>query len=110
MRGRTLATIGLLTAMPAAAQIAGSYHPRPTQSTLRPDYELGQIRGSIDDGRDSGQLSRRQAKRLRRETEAVGAAEARAGDHISDAESAQFRSRREVLRAQVAAEKFKSRP
>ncbi|WP_293976099.1 hypothetical protein [Sphingomonas sp.] len=110
MRGYAWGMLGLLMAAPVSAQIAGSYHTRPSQLPFRPDYELGQIRQSIDDGRDNGQLSRRQAKRLRRDAGAVAAAEARAGDRISDAEREQFEARREYLRGQVAAGKIRQRP
>jgi hypothetical protein len=110
MLGWAPMAIGLLMAVPASAQIAGSYHPRPAQLPFKPDYELGQIRETIDDGRDSGQLSRRQAEVLRRDAHAVGAAEARAGDHISDAEAEQFEARRQFLREQVAAQKLQKKP
>ena len=59
-----------------------------------------QVLSDIDRGRDSGQLSRRQAKQLRADLDEIGRLEQRyAQDGLSDAERTELRNRAEVVRA-----------
>ena len=59
-----------------------------------------QVLSDIDRGRDSGQLSRRQAKRRRADLDEIGMLEQRyAQDGLSDAERTELRNRAEVVRA-----------
>ena len=61
---------------------------------------VAQVRSDIDDGRSSGQLSRKQAKELRVELGEINQLEERfARDGISDDERAELQNRVEVIRA-----------
>lgn len=68
--------------------------------------EVRDIRDDIRTGRESGQLSRREARALRREGRRIEAASARYGrDGYSDAEIAMLRSRTEALRSATVAKR-----
>jgi hypothetical protein len=106
----------LLAAAPASAQIWGGTSFAPPSGPNLPrapiavaatgSGETGKIRRDIHDGRDSGQLSRRDARRLRREASQIDAMEARFGrDGFSDAELYELAARRQLLREDVIAKR-----
>jgi hypothetical protein len=80
--------------------------------TVRPDEsgvgrEVRDIRGRIDDGRDAGVLSRRDARRLDREARYLGRLGERYGrDGLSDAERRELDIRSRVLRERVDARRL----
>ena len=100
---------------PANAQIAGSYPREP----VRPPNpfigdsrlpgpgvgrELRDIRGRIDEVRDSGAISKREAKRLDREARQIGRLARRYGrDGLSGSERAELEARSLYLRGAVSA-------
>ncbi|HEX9946390.1 MAG TPA: hypothetical protein VGA98_02515 [Allosphingosinicella sp.] len=100
-------------ALPAAAQIAGKrdYGPVPAASPFLPDSrlpgpgvarEVRDLEGRIDRARDSGALSRREARRLGREARAIGRLERRFGrDGLSPSERAELENRARYLRDAV---------
>ncbi|MDV3457199.1 hypothetical protein RZN05_09415 [Sphingomonas sp. HF-S4] len=111
-------------AAPASAQISGSMRGLSGSPSFRGDIladvpgdaartqrvaigrELGGLRDDIHDAREAGQLSRREARALRREglrIEAVSSRYARGG--YSDAETAMLRGRTEALRSAIAAKR-----
>jgi hypothetical protein len=107
--------LALASAVPAAAQIAGRndyghvgrFDPladegsMPTPSAAR---EARSIRRDIREGRESGQLSRREARQLGREAKRIGlsARRYRQGG-LSAGESRELQMRVLALRGQVAA-------
>lgn len=99
---------GLWTA-PAAAQSWGGYDPSPFPAAPRSapssvGRELNKTRSDIRDGREADQLSRREARRLRREGRAIGGLSDRfAADGLSGSEASELRVREELLRAEVVA-------
>ena len=114
----------LVTAAPASAQIAGSMRGLSGSPWIRGDIlrappadpglaqsvsvsrEIGGIRSQIRDGRAAGQLSRDEARALRREGYRIEAIRARfAQGGYSAAEVAMLRSRTEALRSAVAAKR-----
>lgn len=109
-----LAGVALFLGSAAHAQFTGvlrSPPPPPRQDWRTIDSrstridtarERGDIRDRIDDGRASGQLSRREARRLRRENGQLGVlADRYAQDGLSDAEARELDTRAAVLRDQV---------
>jgi hypothetical protein len=102
-----------LAAAPAAAQIAGKhdYGPVPLSSPFLEDSrlpgppigkELRDIEGRIDRARDSGALSRGEARRLEREARAVGRLARLYGrDGLSPSERAELEARALYLRGAV---------
>lgn len=112
---RVLLPIGLLL-LPAAAMAQFAPTPRvptprigpfvPAAGPADPDSrrETHDIRARIDRGRDAGQLSRREARGLRRGTGAIEAMAGRyAADGLSDAEARELSVRAHVLRDEVLA-------
>jgi hypothetical protein len=111
LRSLTLLLIAL-AASPTAAQIAG---PIPRQPISVPDpflsrssripapsvwRDLGDIRDKIDQRRDSGGLSRREAKRLKRQARGIGRlAEQYARDGLSDSERRELENHALYLRS-----------
>lgn len=102
----------LVAAAPAGAQIAGTIHgdgwrpPSVAAGSGTPRVgtgaEVADIRGRIDDGRDTGQLTRREARQLRREARQLTTLADRYGQHgLSDAEARELDIRALVLRDQV---------
>ncbi len=94
-------------AAPASAQIwdgggkAASRMPAPIFSTARERNDLDR---TIRNARKQGQLSRDDARSLRRENRQIGALEDRYGeDGISASEEAELTSRSEALRGLVSA-------
>lgn len=83
--------------------------------TVRPDAggvgrEVRDIRGRIGDGRESGDLSRRDARRLTREARYLGRLGERYGrDGLSDAERRELDIRARVLRDRVDARRTAGR-
>lgn len=98
---------------PAAAQIAGrrDYGPGGQFDPFLPDSslpgpsaadEVGHIRKQINRLRDSGVLSRREARQLRREALRIGyTAHRYSRDGLSASERAELRARTAALRATV---------
>jgi len=104
----------LLFAAPASAQIWGGPTMRgPSGSSMSHDRsaaETAKIRSDIRDGRDSGQLTRRQAKRLKREAYQIDTLEERyAAGGLSPSEEAELFARREALRSDVVAKRTGAR-
>jgi hypothetical protein len=101
---RTLAiaaSMAALWASPATAQIwGGTNMSAPTTSAQPLLYrDLGKADGDIRDGRNSGQLTRREARDLRRQERMIGVLEQRyASDGLSDPERAELATRLELLR------------
>jgi hypothetical protein len=97
-------------AAPAAAQIAGKreYGPVPASSPFLPDSrlpgpgigrEVRDLEGRIDRARESGALSRGEARRLDREARAIGRLADRYGrDGLSPSERAELENRSNYLR------------
>lgn len=100
-------TAAFLFAAPASAQGWGGYSPAPAPRVPRDSGisgQLGKTRGDTNAGRRSGQLTRSEARALRRERAAVGTMERRfARDGLSDSERAELQTRVEILRANTAA-------
>lgn len=95
-------TLALFAAAPAAAQSFGGYNPPPPPRPMRGDSgisgRLDQIGGDIRAGRRGGQLSRSEARGLRRERAMIGVlADRYAGDGLSDSEQAELQTRAELL-------------
>ncbi|MBQ1499850.1 MAG: hypothetical protein IIZ38_16190 [Sphingomonas sp.] len=104
----------LIAAAPASAQIwGGPTMQGPSGSSMGHDRsaaETARIRSDIRDGRDSGQLTRRQAKQLKREAFQIDTLEARyAAGGLSPAEEAELFARRETLRNDVIAKRTGAR-
>jgi hypothetical protein len=107
----TLAAAAL--AAPAGAQIAGKrdYGPVPTSSPFPADSrlpgpaigrEVRDLEGRIGRARDSGLLSRGDARRLEREARAIGRlARAYGRDGLSPSEKAELENRAAYLRDSV---------
>lgn len=101
----------MLSAYPASQQIYDPPTPVPTRPFpgIKPveiGQEVDQIRSNIRKGRDRGQLSRKQAKDLRREASELDSLASRYGrDGMSDSEQAELRNRAEVLRAITSAKR-----
>ncbi|WP_448663805.1 hypothetical protein ACG3SL_03790 [Sphingomonas sp. CJ20] len=101
------AALALFTALPASAQIVGRIS-MPSGGTLvaprEPDIgrQLRNTRADIRNGRDSGQLTRREARGLRREAARIGALSERyASNGLTDAEATALEGYAEMLRAAV---------
>ena len=102
-----------LAAAPAAAQIAGKhdYGPVPLSSPFLPDSslpapplgkQLRDIDRRIENARESGRLSGREARRLEREARAIGRlARAYGRDGLSPSEASELENRANYLRAAV---------
>jgi hypothetical protein len=118
----------VVTAAPASAQIAGSMRglsgspslrgdirlPEPAEPRLVRSVSVGRevrgIRGDIEAGRRAGQLSRSEARALRREGHRIEAISERYGrDGYSYAEIMMLRSRTEALRSAVVAKRSDGR-
>ena len=108
-----LALLAFAIAAPAAAQIAGKrdYGPVPTAGPFLPDSrlpgpgigrEVDDLEDRIDRARDSGALTRREARRLDREARAIGRLERRYGrDGLSQSERAELENRARYLRDSI---------
>ena len=103
----------LILASPGAAQIAGKhdYGPVPLANPFLPDSrlpgppigkELRDIDRRIEQARDSGRLSGREARRLDREARAIGRlARVYGRDGLSSSERAELQARTNYLRDAV---------
>jgi hypothetical protein len=117
MRNASLLAILCLfpVAAPAAAQIAG----RPVYGDVPRMDRIGQadsrlpgpgigndlrdVRGRIDDARESGRISGREARSYRREARAIGALAGRYGaDGLSPWEESELELRAQALRSVIA--------
>ena len=118
---RTLVTaVILMFAVPAHAQFAPTSRPGgerwsrsdglDRRSSSPPiGQQIGEIDRRIDDGRDSRTLTKRQARRLRREAGQIGTLQERyALDGLSAAEERELDLRAGVLREQVNNERLRS--
>lgn len=97
-------------ALPAAAQIrdpsGGVRWPAPRPALPGVARELDQAGRSIREGRESGQLSRREAKALRREQRQIAVLEARyARGGLSESERAELEARVAALRSVTGAKR-----
>lgn len=108
-----LVPLALLVAMPASAQFAPTGRP-PVERPLSPIAvdgrmpgpapwrEVRDVRERIDRGRDSGALSKREARRLKREAGRIDALASRYGrDGLSGTERRELEARGHILRDQV---------
>ena len=103
----------LLLASPAAAQIAGrhDYEPVPIANPFLGDSslpgpgigrEMRDVRGKIHDARESGLISGREARQLRREARAIERlAHAYGRDGLSQSERRELETRTLYLRGRV---------
>jgi hypothetical protein len=115
MRRLLFAFAALSLAAPAAAQIVGrnDYGHVGRGDPFLPDSsfgfpglgrELRDIRGDIENARESGQLSRAEARQLRRDARRLGFAGRRYGrDGLSASERSELQARALALRAAVNA-------
>jgi hypothetical protein len=114
MRRFALSALALVAAsVPANAQIAGKrdYGPVPVSSPFLEDSrlpgpgigrEVRDLEGRIDRARNSGTLSRGEARRLEREARAIGRLARRYGrDGLSPSERAELEARAAYLRDAV---------
>lgn len=109
MRIALLAAVAL-TALPATAQIrdpsGGVRWPAPPPALPGVARDLDQAGRMIREGRDSGQLSRREAKALRREKRQIAVLEERyAHGGLSESERAELESRILALRSVTSAKR-----
>lgn len=106
---RAIVLVLLLLPGVASAQLVGRSAPPAPRTTAgygvvvrTPGPDSHDIRERIGDGRRSGQLSRGEARQLRRETGQLDTLAARYGaDGLSAAEARELQVRAEVLRDQV---------
>lgn len=110
---RHLALVTLLSAAAAPAQIWSPPQtmpnmPRspirfePNRAPPRIERDLGDVRQRIRDGRDDGQLSRSDARQLRRGADRIAASADRyRSDGLSQSEARELETRARVLRDQV---------
>lgn len=108
MRALLLAPI-LLIASPASAQIwDGGADATASRVSISPRYgpRIDRVRDEISDARDAGQITRTDARRLRREASQIGNLASRFGrDGISDAEAAELQVREQLLRDDLNAKR-----
>jgi hypothetical protein len=109
-----LLALALAATGPASARIAGSHPstPSPRINAFIGDSrlpgpgigrELRDIRGRIDRGRETGDLSRRDARQLRREARLIGRLADRYGrDGLSPFERNELDIRTQALRSSVS--------
>ena len=108
------ALAAIVGASPALAQIrdpsGGVRWPAPSPALPGVARELGQADHNIREGRESGQLSRREARALRRESRQIATLERRyARGGLSESERAELQSRIAALRS-VTGAKRSSKP
>lgn len=114
MRIALLAILAVSAAHPVAAQIrdpsGGVRWPAPSPALPGVARELGQAERSIREGREHGQLSRREARQLRRESRQIAILEERyQRGGLSQSERAELETRIAVLRS-VTGAKRSSKP
>lgn len=110
MRIAILAVSVMLSAVPAAAQIrdpsGGIRWPAPSPALPGVARELSQADRNIREGRESGQLSRREARALRRESRQIAVLEERyRSGGLSESERAELESRIAALRSVTGAKR-----
>jgi hypothetical protein len=110
MRAGVVIGAMVLASMAAPALADGWGRPSaPTALRTLPQMwrEGGDLRDRIDDGRRAGQLSRSEARQLRREARQIGRLHSRYGaDGLSSAEAAELQMRAAVLREQIGRERL----
>ena len=119
---RALAVLlALAVAAPAGGQIAGRHDygdvsmPDPLAGDSRlpgPGIhrDLGDISDRVDDARDAGAISRREARRFDREARLIGRLADRYGrDGLSRSEAAELEARARYLRDAVGAARLRER-
>ncbi|WP_147391749.1 hypothetical protein [Pelagerythrobacter aerophilus] len=90
---------------PDSGRLSGIADPSTNPAIGR---ELRETRERIDRGRESGDLSKREARALRRENRQIGVLADRYGrDGISDAEYRELEMRARVLQSQVEAQRIR---
>ena len=116
MKAIVVAAALLIVPFAAQAQIAprtppdGGRLPGIADSPTHPAIgrELRETRERIDRGRESGDLSKREARALRRENRQIGVlADRYSRDGISDAEYRELEMRARVLQSQVEAQRVR---
>jgi hypothetical protein len=116
MRSRfILPLLVAVVAIPLHAQIAGrhDYGPSPVSTPFLPDSrlpgagigrEVAQLRGRIEQAREAGTISRRDARRLDREARLIaGVARRYARDGLSQPERREIESRSRVVDSAIGA-------
>lgn len=101
--------LAAIVASPLHAQIAGrnDYGPSPASTPFLPDSrlsgagigrEVAHLRGRIEQAREAGTISRREARRLDREARLIGSVARRyARDGLSSSERSELASRSRVV-------------
>ena len=116
MRGYLLLAPVLLFATPASAQfwggpsgggISGGMPAAAQPSSWTPrNRETEQVRRDLRRARESGQISRREERQLRRQSFYIDGLASRLGRNgLSDSEAAELAVRRQLLREDVAAKR-----
>lgn len=104
------AAFAALAMFPATARIAAPPPTAPrTVPALNPGVgrEVAQARSAVEAGRETGELSRKQVKQLKRELSYVRTLERRyAQDGLNEQELAELRKRVEVVRAVTNAKRI----
>ena len=108
-----LIAVGLFGATPVLAQIwapPSVAPPGPAMSGPSMGSELGRVSHAIHDGRQSGQLSHKEARDLRRERDQIDALESRySAGGMSDFERAELDTRIRVLQSVANTERLRGR-
>ncbi len=113
MRVAAASPLLLLLAIPAQAQIAGhrDYGPSPIAGHFLPDSrlpgagmgrEVARLRDRIERARETGLISRREARRLDREVRLIGGIARRyARDGVSPSERRELESRSRIVESAI---------
>lgn len=120
MRTLSLSALLLAVAAPAYAQTYGPPAPKPRSLPVRISLEppalpelagqLRQIDDRIDNARESGAISRKTKKRMKREAGSIGMAHGMyAQDGLSESEARELQNRANYLSDAVAAATLKRR-
>ena len=119
---RSLVTLPLLSAVlatPLQAQIVGrrDYGPAPVATPFLPDSrlagagigrEVAHLRGRIEQAREAGTISGREARRLDREARLIGSIARRyARDGLSSAEQSELASRTRIVESRIGSARLR---
>lgn len=126
MQKTVVAIVGviMLAGGPASAQRWSTYQTGPIAPSYRIEVpgrntgrqpsiqrQVDRIDRDIHAGRDSGQLTRREARRLRQENNQIGTlADRYAVGSLSDAEHRELQTRTEVMRSDVNRQRLQRKP